>query len=454
MGSRPVAERSDAELLDAHVAGDPDAFGELFARHRDRLWAVALRTMGNPTDAADGLQDGLVAAFRRAGSFRGESAVTTWLHRVVVNACLDRIRASKVRATSAIPDDFEIPLDADPADEAVAAERRALVVELLARLPVEQRVALVLVDMEGYPISEVSQMLGVPEGTIKSRCARGRHRLASWITAGESALGEGNRNASATVTSTRPGSSTAPESHDQREGGRMNEQDQPDDEAIRRLLADARDDSPIPVDVAARMDGVLADLVAQRASYQQAAVIPFRRRAPRLLAAAAAVVVVGGVGFGLANGPLSSDSADHADSGAARSAPMTSSEESMSEDEMAAQDAPADGSEGSDRVLGNAMATPVPIRSASFASDAAAIAAAGQSTGFAAPTPKASSDSFTVTAEGFSCGPAQWPAGDLVPVVYDGVDAVLQVRHTTSATVARLLDCDTAAVLRSTSLPD
>src|SRR5690606_7194788 len=98
---------SDQDLLQAHVDGDPDAFGELFARHRDRLWAVALRTTGNPDDAADGLQDGMVAAFRRAGSFRGEAAVTTWLHRVVVNACLDRLRAAKVRRTSAMPDDVE-----------------------------------------------------------------------------------------------------------------------------------------------------------------------------------------------------------------------------------------------------------------------------------------------------------------------------------------------------------
>src|SRR5512143_1191433 len=100
-------EVSDADLLRAHVDGDPDAFGVLFARHRDRLWAVALRTMGNPDDAADGLQDGLIAAYRRAGSFRGEARVTTWLHRVVVNACLDRIRAAKVRRAEPLPDELE-----------------------------------------------------------------------------------------------------------------------------------------------------------------------------------------------------------------------------------------------------------------------------------------------------------------------------------------------------------
>src|SRR3954453_23328778 len=98
---------SDADLLAAHVAGDGEAFGLLFARHRDRLWAVALRTIGNAEDAADGLQDGMVAAYRRAASFRGEAAVTTWLHRIVVNACLDRLRAAKVRRAEALPDDLE-----------------------------------------------------------------------------------------------------------------------------------------------------------------------------------------------------------------------------------------------------------------------------------------------------------------------------------------------------------
>ncbi len=185
----PEDARADPELLRAHVAGDPDAFGVLFARHRDRLWAVALRTMGNPEDAADGLQDGLIAAYRRAGSFRGDAAVTTWLHRVIVNACLDRIRAAKVRATDALPDDLDDQVGRgalvsstasglDPAEQSVAAERRRLVLDALATLPAEQRAALVLVDMEGYPVAEVAQMLDCAVGTVKSRCARGRARLA------------------------------------------------------------------------------------------------------------------------------------------------------------------------------------------------------------------------------------------------------------------------------------
>ncbi|MGH8880276.1 MAG: sigma-70 family RNA polymerase sigma factor, partial [Stackebrandtia sp.] len=80
----------DAELLRRHATGgDRDAFGELFRRHRDRLWAVALRTLSDPEEAADALQDAMIKAYRAAAKFRGDSAVTTWLHRIVVNACLD-----------------------------------------------------------------------------------------------------------------------------------------------------------------------------------------------------------------------------------------------------------------------------------------------------------------------------------------------------------------------------
>jgi RNA polymerase sigma-70 factor (ECF subfamily) len=182
-------DATDSELLARHVDGDPDAFGELFARHRDRLWAVAMRTMGNPEDAADGLQEGMIAAFRRAGSFRGDAAVTTWLHRVVVNACLDRLRAMKVRRAEPLPDDLEERADRgslvsstdaelDPAELTVADERRRMVIEALKSLTPDQRAALVLVDMEGYSVAEAAEMLDVAEGTVKSRCFRGRAKLA------------------------------------------------------------------------------------------------------------------------------------------------------------------------------------------------------------------------------------------------------------------------------------
>ncbi len=184
--------RTDPQLLRAHVDGDADAFGLLFVRHRDRLWAVALRTMGNPDDAADGLQDGMIAAYRRAATFRGEAQVTTWLHRVVVNACLDRIRAAKVRRTEALPDDLAeyagsgtvsapTASNEDPADVSVRAERRGQVLAALRVLPAEQRAALVLVDMEGFSVAEAADILDCAVGTVKSRCSRGRARLAGLL---------------------------------------------------------------------------------------------------------------------------------------------------------------------------------------------------------------------------------------------------------------------------------
>jgi RNA polymerase sigma-70 factor, ECF subfamily len=164
--------RDDAALLRAHLAGDRHAFGELVQRHRDRLWAVALRTMGDREDAADALQDALLSAYRAAERFRGDSAVTTWLHRIVVNACLDRIRRQRARPTVPLP---EVDTTVAPAPD---RETRLDVEAALGQLPVEQRSALILVDVQGYAVAEAAQILGVAEGTIKSRCARGRARLA------------------------------------------------------------------------------------------------------------------------------------------------------------------------------------------------------------------------------------------------------------------------------------
>ena len=170
-----AAARTDAELLAAHHAGDPGAFGELAARYRHTLWGIAVHTLGDPDDAADAVQEALVAAYRRAGTFRGESAVRTWLSRIVVNACIDRIRRDRVRRTVPWP---ERELPARRSDPAVEVVNRLAVAEALALLPVEQRVAVVLVDVHGYPIAEAAAILGVPRGTVKSRCARGRARLA------------------------------------------------------------------------------------------------------------------------------------------------------------------------------------------------------------------------------------------------------------------------------------
>jgi RNA polymerase sigma-70 factor (ECF subfamily) len=172
-GAQPPA-RDDLTLVRAHVAGDPDAFTELVRRHQGRLWAVALRTLGDPEEAADALQDALISAYRSAGRFRGDSAVTTWLHRIVVNACLDRVRRRRTRPT--------VPLaEIEPSVGAVDSDTILDIRAALAKLPEEQRITLVLVEVQGYSVAEAAKILQVAEGTVKSRCARGRARLAALL---------------------------------------------------------------------------------------------------------------------------------------------------------------------------------------------------------------------------------------------------------------------------------
>jgi RNA polymerase sigma-70 factor (ECF subfamily) len=175
-------DAADLDCLRRHLAGDREAFGELIARHRGRLWAVALRTTGNPEDAADALQDAALSAFKAAGSFRQDSAVGTWLYRITVNACLDRLRRAAARPTVHYPDpDSAVwsAATADPVDMAEQRELRLLLEQALALLPQEQRAAVVLVDVQGLPVDEAAAVLEVPVGTVKSRCARGRAKLAA-----------------------------------------------------------------------------------------------------------------------------------------------------------------------------------------------------------------------------------------------------------------------------------
>jgi RNA polymerase sigma-70 factor (ECF subfamily) len=181
-------DRSDAELLAAHVAGDRYAFEELFYRHHRQLHRLAQITSRNPEDAADALQDAMLSAHRSAPSFRHDSAVSSWLYRIVVNACLDRLRRNKTHPTTELEDDACHVGDPAPSvDTAVVVERA------LMRLPVGQRAAVVAVDMQGYSVAETARILGIAEGTVKSRCARARAKLAEaleYFNAGAAAAAE------------------------------------------------------------------------------------------------------------------------------------------------------------------------------------------------------------------------------------------------------------------------
>jgi RNA polymerase sigma-70 factor, ECF subfamily len=181
-------DRSDRELLAAHVAGDQYAFEELFYRHHRQLHRLAMVSSRNPEDAADALQDAMLKAHRSAPSFRHDSAVSSWLYRIVVNACLDRLRRHKAYPTAALEDDVCHVGDPAPGVETAIVVERALM-----RLPIEQRAAVIAVDMQGYSVAETARLLGIAEGTVKSRCSRARAKLAEaleYFNAGAAAIAD------------------------------------------------------------------------------------------------------------------------------------------------------------------------------------------------------------------------------------------------------------------------
>lgn len=208
--------RADDALLAAHTAGDHEAFGELFRRHRDRLWSVAVRTLGDPEEAADAVQDAMVRAYHAAAGFRGDAAVGTWLHRIVVNICLDRLRRRGRQAMVLPLDEERAAAEGATTDPIEARELRLTLRAALATLPADQRAAVVLVDMEGYPVDEAARLLGVPTGTVKSRCARARAKLAPLLAD----LRGGNPTAERDVqTQTPPSAPPAPRAGRGRQDG-------------------------------------------------------------------------------------------------------------------------------------------------------------------------------------------------------------------------------------------
>jgi len=168
----------DAALVAAHREGDAQAFGELVRRHGDRLWAVALGVLRNTDDAREAVQEALLTAFRRLDGYRGDAALSTWLHRILVNVCIDRIRRDHRRPAEPWPEHDVADRRPDPSHTAAT---RIDVVAALAALPEEQRIVIQLVDVEGHPVADAARLLDIPTGTVKSRCARGRLRLAELL---------------------------------------------------------------------------------------------------------------------------------------------------------------------------------------------------------------------------------------------------------------------------------
>lgn len=172
---------NDRELVRRYLAGDAGAFTTLVERHQVRVYSLCLRVIGNPEDAADATQEAFISALRKLGQFRGDSAFTTWMHRVAVNSCYDLLRKRSRQPLLHLATDEDAPErelgppGQDHADE-VAGTLDASAA--LARVPEEFRVALVLADVQDLPYDQISEILDIPVGTVKSRVFRGRIALA------------------------------------------------------------------------------------------------------------------------------------------------------------------------------------------------------------------------------------------------------------------------------------
>ena len=183
-GAPPAPGRADElALVERCRGGDLAAFEQIYRAHSGRLYSVAYRMVGNAADAEDLLQDIFLAAHRKLDSFRGDSALGTWLYRLATNLCLDHLRSRAVRSSGVTdPLDDEIGL-ADVASRALA-ERTVTRMDLeraLAQLPAGCRAAFVLHDIEGLEHREVAEALGIAEGTSKSQVHKARLRLRTLL---------------------------------------------------------------------------------------------------------------------------------------------------------------------------------------------------------------------------------------------------------------------------------
>lgn len=169
-------EPSDENLLRSFLGGDDHAYETLMRRHEDRVFALAMKMTGNRSDANEATQEAFIAAFRRAASFRGESAFGTWLYRIAVNACKDLLRRR-----ARFPDLLAEPVTDNPTGTSVdtAVADRIDISRALADLPEEYRTAVALHDLCDVSYDDIAAATDAPIGTVKSRISRGRHLLAA-----------------------------------------------------------------------------------------------------------------------------------------------------------------------------------------------------------------------------------------------------------------------------------
>ena len=174
-----MTDPGDQELLDRARGGDPTAFGLIVDRFERRVFAVALRICRHHEDARDVTQEVFLTALRALKGFRGEAQLSTWFHRVAVNASLDLVRKRRRREHASVDDLAEQPSgEPGPDSHAIASVRAREVHRALGALPPEQRALVVLHDLQGLDYAECAEALEIPLGTVKSRLHRARLALA------------------------------------------------------------------------------------------------------------------------------------------------------------------------------------------------------------------------------------------------------------------------------------
>jgi RNA polymerase sigma-70 factor, ECF subfamily len=171
---------SDEDLVRRFTEGNEAAFSELVQRHEDKIFALAYRITGDRAEALDATQEAFISLFRRAGSFRGESAFATWLYRIAMNAAYDALRRRRPTVEVRADLDEDLGRSAASAMEEVAGIRSDIA-GALAQLPPEYREAVVMHDLGDIPYEEIATLTKVSLGTVKSRISRGRRRLAELL---------------------------------------------------------------------------------------------------------------------------------------------------------------------------------------------------------------------------------------------------------------------------------
>lgn len=171
---------TDDELLERIREGDTSALEELLRRHHSRIHGVCLRILGHRSDADDAAQNALVSIARNVSTFDGRSSFSTWAYRIATNAALDEIRRRRRRPRPMVDVDAILERLDDPRAEhdRDVLENRELIEHALASLPEEYRVAVVLRDVADLDYEQIANVLEIPIGTVRSRIARGRAKLA------------------------------------------------------------------------------------------------------------------------------------------------------------------------------------------------------------------------------------------------------------------------------------